>query len=102
MSKENIMKSKGGFVSENTAALQYKVFTVKHQGVNHDPNMSAVPENLKCVVDTATLIYGEKDAVLIDTFMTIEQSRSLIESIAATKKNLRFIYITHGHEDHFF
>jgi glyoxylase-like metal-dependent hydrolase (beta-lactamase superfamily II) len=90
------MKSKGGFVSENTEALQYEVFTVKRQHVNHDPNMPAVPENLKWVVNTATLIYGETEAVLIDTFMTIEQSRSLIESIDATGKVLRYIYITHG------
>jgi glyoxylase-like metal-dependent hydrolase (beta-lactamase superfamily II) len=96
------MKKNTGIVGENAEALHYKVFTVKRQGVNRDPNMPAVPENLKWVVNTATLIYGEKDAALIDTFMTIEQTKSLIESIAATKTDLKYIYITHGHGDHFF
>lgn len=83
-------------------SLQYKVFTVKRQGVNRDPNMPAVPENLKWVVNTATLIYGERDAVLVDVFLTIDQTQYLIDSIAATGKNLKYVYITHGHGDHFF
>ena len=89
-------------VEENTDKLNYKVFFVKRQGVTRDPNMPPVPDNLKWVVNTATLIYGKQDAVLIDTFMTIDQSQSLIESIVGTGKNLKYIYITHGHGDHFF
>src|SRR5258705_13022642 len=89
-------------VEENTDKLNYKVFFVKRQGVTRDPNMPPVPDNLKWVVNTATLIYGKQDAVLIDTFMTIEQSQSLIESIVGSGKNLKYIYITHGHGDHFF
>jgi glyoxylase-like metal-dependent hydrolase (beta-lactamase superfamily II) len=89
-------------VEENTDTLNYKVFFVKRQGVTRDPNMPDVPDNLKWVVNTATLIYGKQDAALIDTFMTIDQSQSLIESIVGTGKNLKYIYITHGHGDHFF
>jgi len=96
------MKKKNGVVGEDAKALHYKVFTVKRQGVNRDPLMPVVPDSLKWVVNTATLIYGKKDAVLIDTFLTINQTKSLIESIAATGKNLKYIYITHGHGDHFF
>src|SRR6476659_3987324 len=96
------MKNKISSVDENTEALHYKVFTVKRQGVNRDPNMPVVPDNLKWVVNTATLISGKKDAVLIDTFLTNEQSKFLVESIAATGKDLKYIYITHGHGDHFF
>jgi glyoxylase-like metal-dependent hydrolase (beta-lactamase superfamily II) len=95
------VKKKTSFDEENTEVLHYKVFTVKHQGLKRDPNMPAVSDNLNWVVSTATLIYGKKDAVLIDTFMTIEHSNSLNEWIAATGKNLRYIYITHGHGDHF-
>ena len=76
------MKKKTGFVDENTEALHYKIFTIKRQGLNRDPNMPFVLDNLKWVVNTATLIYGKKDAVLIDCFLTIEQTNSLIESIA--------------------
>jgi glyoxylase-like metal-dependent hydrolase (beta-lactamase superfamily II) len=96
------MKKKITPIEKNTEVLRYKVFTVKRQGVNRDPNMPVVSDNLKWVVNTATLIYGKKDALLIDTFLTIEQTNSLIESIVATGKDLKYIYITHGHGDHFF
>src|SRR5262245_40336885 len=86
----------------NTDLLQYKVFTVRRQGVNRDPDMPVVPDDLKWVVNTATLIYGKTDAVLVDTFLTIDQSRLLVEWVAATGKDLKYIYITHGHGDHFF
>lgn len=50
---------------------------------------------------SATLISGERDAVLVDTFFTVEQNRTLAEWIAASGKNLITIYATHGHGDHF-
>ena len=50
----------------------------------------------------ATLIYGEKDAVLVDTFMTAEQASALADWITSKGKNLTTIYITHGHGDHWF
>ncbi|HLN03613.1 MAG TPA: MBL fold metallo-hydrolase [Bryobacteraceae bacterium] len=46
---------------------------------------------------SSTLISGERDAVLVDTFITVEQNRTLVEWIAATGKNLTTIYATHGH-----
>ena len=48
------------------------------------------------------LISGERDAVLVDTFITLEQNRTLVEWIAEKEKNLTTIYATHGHGDHFF
>lgn len=51
---------------------------------------------------SSTLVSGERDAVLVDTFITVEQNRALIDWIAATGKNLTVIYATHGHGDHFF
>jgi glyoxylase-like metal-dependent hydrolase (beta-lactamase superfamily II) len=51
---------------------------------------------------TSTLIYGKRDAVLVDTFITIEQSNDLVKWVAASGKNLTTIYITHGHGDHWF
>ena len=50
----------------------------------------------------ATLIYGEKDAVLVDAFLTIQQNKELADWIASKDKNLTTIYITHGHGDHWF
>jgi glyoxylase-like metal-dependent hydrolase (beta-lactamase superfamily II) len=51
---------------------------------------------------TATLIYGEHDAVLVDTLTTIAEASALADWIALHDKNLTTIYCTHGHFDHFF
>ena len=51
---------------------------------------------------SSTLIYGERDAVLVDSFITIDQTRAQADWIAAKGKNLTTIYATHGHGDHFF
>src|SRR6266852_448301 len=51
---------------------------------------------------SSTLISGERDAVLVDTFITVEQNRALADWVAASGKNLTTIYATHGHGDHFF
>jgi len=50
----------------------------------------------------STLIYGMRDAVLVDAFMTVQQANALADWIAAKGKNLTTIYITHGHGDHWF
>jgi glyoxylase-like metal-dependent hydrolase (beta-lactamase superfamily II) len=50
----------------------------------------------------ATLIYGSKDAVLVDAFMTVKQAGALADWVASKGKNLTSIYITHGHGDHWF
>ena len=50
----------------------------------------------------STLIYGKRDAVLVDTFMTVKQVDALVDWVAASGKNLTTIYITHGHGDHWF
>ena len=51
---------------------------------------------------SSTLIYGVRDAVLVDSFITLEQARAQADWIASTGKNLTTIYATHGHGDHFF
>ena len=51
---------------------------------------------------TATLISGERDAILVDPLMTIEQGRAVAEWVAASGKHLTTVYITHGHGDHWF
>jgi glyoxylase-like metal-dependent hydrolase (beta-lactamase superfamily II) len=80
--------------------LAYRVFTVKRPGLGRD-----IPpgyESLSWVANSATLIYGERDAVLVDTYLTIDQGVELADQVAAAGKNLTHIYITHGHGDHFF
>jgi glyoxylase-like metal-dependent hydrolase (beta-lactamase superfamily II) len=51
---------------------------------------------------SSTLISGQRDAVLVDTPITVEQARALTNWIVASGKNLTTIYATHGHGDHFF
>ncbi|KAF2971710.1 hypothetical protein GQX73_g1777 [Xylaria multiplex] len=53
---------------------------------------------------SCTLIYSAREAVLVDTPISINQTKDLIkwiEKIAPNRK-LSYIYITHGHGDHFF
>jgi glyoxylase-like metal-dependent hydrolase (beta-lactamase superfamily II) len=50
---------------------------------------------------SSTLIAGERDAVLVDTPITVEQTRALVNWLVARGKNLTTIYATHGHGDHF-
>jgi glyoxylase-like metal-dependent hydrolase (beta-lactamase superfamily II) len=51
---------------------------------------------------SSTLIYGKRDAVLVDAFITVEQADALVDWVEARGKNLTTIYATHGHGDHFF
>jgi glyoxylase-like metal-dependent hydrolase (beta-lactamase superfamily II) len=51
---------------------------------------------------SATLISGERDAVLVDALLTAGQAHDLVEWIEGFGKNLTTVYITHGHGDHWF
>jgi len=82
------------------AQLEYRVFTATRPGLT--PDIPAGYESLAWVANSATLIYGTRDAVLVDTFLTLDQSVQLADEVAASGKNLTYVYITHGHGDHFF
>jgi len=51
---------------------------------------------------TATLIAGERDAVLVDALMTTEEADQLVTWIRGTGKRLRAVVVTQGQPDHFF
>ena len=59
-------------------------------------------EALTWVANTVTLIWGERDALLVDTFLGDAQTTELADWIEAKGRTLRTIYLTHGHPDHFF
>jgi glyoxylase-like metal-dependent hydrolase (beta-lactamase superfamily II) len=80
--------------------LNWDVLTIRRPGLSRD--LPAGKEELMWVANSSTLIYGEQDAVLVDTFLTTEQSQTLLDWVVASGKNLSAIYITHGHGDHFF
>jgi glyoxylase-like metal-dependent hydrolase (beta-lactamase superfamily II) len=80
--------------------LHWNLLTIKRAGLTRD--LPPGKEDLMWVANSATLIYGERDAILVDTFLTIEQSETLVDWVVASGKNLTAIYLTHGHGDHFF
>src|SRR5271163_376748 len=51
---------------------------------------------------TSTLIMGQRDAVLVDPPLTTTQAAEVGDWILASGHQLRQIYITHGHGDHWF
>jgi glyoxylase-like metal-dependent hydrolase (beta-lactamase superfamily II) len=51
---------------------------------------------------SSTLIYGKRDAVLVDVPTTWQQTVTLACWVRDSCKNLTTIYITHGHADHWF
>jgi glyoxylase-like metal-dependent hydrolase (beta-lactamase superfamily II) len=59
-------------------------------------------EDLAWVTNTVTLIGGQRDAVLVDTFLSEQQSKELRDWVVESGKNLETIFITHAHGDHFF
>ena len=59
-------------------------------------------EDLAWVTNTVTPIYGGRDAILVDTFLSVQHSMELGDWLAQSGKNLTTIYVTHAHGDHFF
>ena len=83
-----------------TTSLKWDVLVTKREGLNRD--LPPGKEQWMWVPTSATLISGERDAVLVDAFLTVAQAHALVEWVAASGKNLTTIYVTHGHGDHFF
>jgi glyoxylase-like metal-dependent hydrolase (beta-lactamase superfamily II) len=50
----------------------------------------------------STLVFGDRDAVLVDVPTTVVQAQNLADRVTATGKRLTHIFITHGHGDHWF
>ncbi|EIG58726.1 MBL fold metallo-hydrolase [Bradyrhizobium sp. WSM1253] len=87
-------------IETTSSALNWKVTTVKRAGLSRD--LPSGNPDLMWVANSSTLIYGERDAVLVDTFLTAGQSKTLLDWVVSCERNLTTIYVTHGHGDHFF
>jgi len=83
-----------------STTLQWDVLVTTRQGLVRD--LPPGKEQWTWVPTSATLIFGQRDAVLVDAFLTVEQAEALVEWVVASGKNLTTIYVTHGHGDHFF
>ncbi|MFN1217213.1 MoaF-related domain-containing protein [Chryseobacterium kwangjuense] len=51
---------------------------------------------------TSTIIYGEKDAMLIDAQFQKQYAEELVKEIKATGKNLKTVFISHSDPDFYF
>ena len=83
-----------------SATLKWDVLVTNRQGLTRD--LPPGKEQWTWVPTSATLIFGQRDAVLVDAFLTVEQAAALVDWVTASGKNLTTIYVTHGHGDHFF
>src|SRR6202521_3725924 len=84
-----------------TNRLQWEVF-VSAQIPVVTSDLPPGASEMKWSPISSTLISGKRDAVLVDTAITVDQNQKLVDWIAASGKNLATIYATHGHGDHFF
>jgi glyoxylase-like metal-dependent hydrolase (beta-lactamase superfamily II) len=50
---------------------------------------------------TSTLIFGARDAILVESLMTIREATALADWVALHERRLTTIYVTHGHGDHY-
>ncbi|GII52422.1 MBL fold metallo-hydrolase [Planotetraspora thailandica] len=51
---------------------------------------------------STTLIFGEEDALLVDPPFTLAQTEKVAAWVERSGKRLAYIYVTHGHGDHWF
>ncbi len=86
--------------SQGTQPLQWKLFIRRRASATQGTPPGK--DELKWVANTTTLIHGEQDALLVDTFLSEAQTGELADWIAASGRRLSTIYITHAHPDHFF
>jgi len=84
-----------------TNRLQWEVF-VSAQIPVVTSDLPPGASEMKWSPISSTLISGKRDAVLVDTAITVDQNQKLVDWIARSGKNLMAIYATHGHGDHFF
>ncbi|MEV0893306.1 MBL fold metallo-hydrolase [Promicromonospora sp. MEB111] len=80
--------------------LDYAVRTATRPGLTRD--LPHGPEDLRWVANSATLILGDHDAVLVDTYLSVDQNAELVEWVRSFGRDLTHVFVTHGHGDHFF
>ena len=81
--------------------LKYDVFVAPELPFNGPPARVANSDPPAWDPKTATLIFGERDAVLVDALTTVREATALANWIELHDRRLTTIYITHGHGDHY-
>jgi glyoxylase-like metal-dependent hydrolase (beta-lactamase superfamily II) len=80
-------------------ALSYDVFVAPEKLAKAPPPRVGDPPAWDPT--TSTLIFGARDAVLVDALMTVREATALADWIELHDRRLTTIYITHGHGDHY-
>jgi glyoxylase-like metal-dependent hydrolase (beta-lactamase superfamily II) len=88
-------------MTDHSASLRWDVYVAPPEPISGGDLAPGENERSWSPI-SATLISGERDAVLVDAVVTVGQADDLAESIASHGKNLTAVYITHGHGDHWF
>jgi glyoxylase-like metal-dependent hydrolase (beta-lactamase superfamily II) len=81
--------------------LKYDVFVAPELSFIGPPPRVANSDPPAWDPKTATLIFGARDAVLVDALLTIREATALANWIELHDRRLTMIYITHGHGDHY-
>jgi glyoxylase-like metal-dependent hydrolase (beta-lactamase superfamily II) len=83
------------------ATLSYETFVAPEKPVV-SADLPAGEKREMFSPTTATLIHGDREAVLVDALLTDSEGQALADWVDASGMHLNTIYITHGHGDHFF
>jgi hypothetical protein len=68
--------------------LHWRLLTKKRDSSTQGPPPGK--EDLAWVANTVTLIFGERDAILVDTFLSLQHSTELLDWVAESGKNQVF------------
>ena len=87
-------------MSSQHTQLRYAVFVAPEKPFKGPPPEIGDPPMWDPT--TATLIYGDQDAALVDALCTIGEANALADWVELHQRQLTTIYITHAHFDHWF
>src|ERR1700744_1809291 len=79
-------------------SLRYDVFVAPEIPFSGPP--PRVGDPLAWDPKSSTLIFGDREAVLVDALTTVGEATALADWVALHDRRLTTIYITHGHGDH--
>jgi glyoxylase-like metal-dependent hydrolase (beta-lactamase superfamily II) len=80
--------------------IKYRTYITLRESLSRDAPEGHGPLKAGCEYRYSR-VCGRTDAVLVDTFLTIDSSKQLADWIASSGRNLTTIYITHAHGDLF-
>src|SRR5260370_20024298 len=86
--------------AQTPAALTIEVYTTPMRSFTSAAKSEGPGDVPTWSPTSATLIYGDHDAILVDTLATHDQVDALADWIDTKGRRLSRIYITHGHGDH--